>query len=262
MGVQTSTDLSKPLGFHSGWINCNRLWERETWTYRKIGICRCPTLVFCPHLPLARSTHRLRHTHNTPNTHISSLLYKCTQHLLIYLYTILNTLDQIFMPKPHDTYRFMLETFICKVSVYGLWHQPFCHLFTSCIQLTCMLTPTHHSHNTQHALEHPSYKHTHAPISTCASPIVSVRESSPPRPATHTPPRVNMHVFPLPSGSRSWASVHTDQQSRGGLHLPPVIDMQHLSSRSGFGWVECQSLPGTAPRAAVQKQLSGENEAP
>lgn len=183
LGVQTSIALSRPLGFHSGWINCSRLWERESWNYRKIGICHCPTPVFCPHRPPARSTHRLRYTYNTPSTHILSLLYKCTQHSLIYLYTILNTLDQIFMPKPHDTYRFMLERFACKVPVCGLWHQPFCHLFTSCVQLICTLTPTHHSQNTQHALEHPSHKRTQVPQNTCASPMVSVRESSPPRPA-------------------------------------------------------------------------------
>lgn len=126
LGVQTLTDLSRPLGFHSRWINCNRLWVRESWNYGKIGICHCPTLVFCPRLPPARSTHQLRYTHNTPSTHILNLLYKSTQHSLIYLYTILNTLDQIFMPKPHDTYRFVLETFVCKVFVCGLWHQPFC----------------------------------------------------------------------------------------------------------------------------------------
>lgn len=66
-GLKALFDLSRPLGFHSGWINCNRPWKTESWANRKVGICPCPTLGPCPPA-LTRSTHRLTYTHNTSNT--------------------------------------------------------------------------------------------------------------------------------------------------------------------------------------------------
>ena len=162
-------------------------------------------------------------------------MHKCTQHSLIYLYTYLNaqgTRPNIYAQttQTHDIYRFMLEAFVYKVFVCGLWHQPLCHLFTSWMCIAHMHIHTHppfsqHTACTQTPMPQ-TYSCTHK--HTCLFHVHHAWKL--PTTPGHSP-CVDTHVLTLPPAG-FWQAELTSTQTSGagsGLRLSPVIDVQHLS---------------------------------
>lgn len=164
-----------------------------------------------------------------------------------------------------------MKAFVYKALcvAYGIGISAIC-LHLGCIQLTHTFTPTHDSHHTRRSRRHPCHRRIHVHINTClfhchhAWKLLTRAGHSDARPRS-TRLHLRTHT-PSPAGSwqAGWCPCGQAEQ---GVFSTPLFSLacstcpDFSSLHSCFDWVECQSLPGTEPRAAAQKQLSSGNAA-
>lgn len=166
----------------------------------------------------------------------------------------------------------MLKAFVCEVFVCGWWHRSLCHLFISWMYTVythshppSTLT-THSMHSNTHATDTFTHTQMHMPLPFSRSVEAPDRTWPLRCCACSTCAHLRTHAFPA-AGLRQAGPVST-RTRRAGVLSASLLSLTcstcpvFSSLQSAFDWVQCQSLPGTEPRAASEKQISCGNEPP
>lgn len=176
-----------------------------------------------------------------------------------------------FRPQQHPTLAHTssrVETvFICEASVFSLWRQPLCFLFTSwmcgCVQLTHTFTPTHHSHNTARTQTPKPRAHPHIRTLSNVHPNTSLFQlpgSGNLIRSDHLngrPSSTDAHPFTYSLSSRLLPAVTVPTQGLVSLasFMPRTFStcLVFRSSHSGFAWVNARvclaRIPEQQPRS-------------